>query len=406
MYTLNTMIKCNNPTKTKDGRVFPCGQCITCRKSRMLEWNVRGFHHLQTEKKASFITLTYKTRFLPKNNGESTLKHEDFQKFMKRTRKHFKNKHLSYIMCGEYGENGTQRPHYHAVIYGVDRKEWSEEDLSKLWGKGRVDLSKLPFSGNAIEYVTGYVRKKLLDRRGKREYLAKNKKPPYQITSKGIGKKWCINNFDLWGNNLSIASKYGNVPVPRYYIKTIKKIEGVTYKFNKICTTRIPEHYYKGGFSFSWGTRENKVDIRTNIVRYKMIENVFGEKTQIINKAIYKNHLRKYEQLEEVALKLDDSFYWLGKLREEKEDFWKWLYNKAREYVLWFGKEKEFIRFHEQTGKSDDYKYFQDLAWKKYLYAKKVNPEVPAEVANFARTKKDRETNGLFGLRNKVRDYD
>ena len=123
----------------------PCGQCIGCRLDRARSWSVRMMHEAQLVDEKCFITLTYDDEHLP---ADGSLRKSDFQKFMKRLRKEYSDRRISYFMCGEYGEE-NHRPHYHAVLFGVDfedvqvlRKRHrgklgrTSAILGRLWGLG------------------------------------------------------------------------------------------------------------------------------------------------------------------------------------------------------------------------------------------------------------------------------
>jgi len=63
-------------------------------------------------------------------------------------------KKIRFFGCGEYGERGG-RPHYHAILYGVDG---SEASIRKSWSFGHVGVHQL--TPAAIKYVAGYCSKK------------------------------------------------------------------------------------------------------------------------------------------------------------------------------------------------------------------------------------------------------
>lgn len=81
-----------------------------------------------------------------------------------------------YFACGEYGDN-TSRPHFHAIIFGLDfvtddpattRKKsgknprgdfyYSSEPLNKIWGNGRITIGQ--FNYQTAAYTARYVMKK------------------------------------------------------------------------------------------------------------------------------------------------------------------------------------------------------------------------------------------------------
>jgi len=82
-------------------------------------WNERPFNAL-------FVTLTYCDEALPE---KGSLVREDIKKYCMRLRKHMlthHNRKIKYMAVGEYGENGTERPHYHLIILGMKYERWKE----------------------------------------------------------------------------------------------------------------------------------------------------------------------------------------------------------------------------------------------------------------------------------------
>jgi len=110
-----------------------------------------------------FATLTYSNERLPPR-GE--LRHRDWQLFAKRVRRTLGP--FRYLMCGEYGEQ-THRPHYHALIFGLDIPDLDRRSvrrgypvfesplLSQLWGRGLLELGTV--TPQSARYCAGYVLK-------------------------------------------------------------------------------------------------------------------------------------------------------------------------------------------------------------------------------------------------------
>ena len=93
----------------------------------------------------------------------------DAARFMKRLRKKYGSQ-VRFFHCGEYGDL-NKRPHYHAILFGVDfahdRKLWSQKDgmklftsesLEKLWPYGFCTIGQVTFESCA--YVARYIMKK------------------------------------------------------------------------------------------------------------------------------------------------------------------------------------------------------------------------------------------------------
>lgn len=212
----------------------PCGQCIGCRLERARQWTARLTHEAQFHLHRWFLTLTYSDENLPPGGN---LVKADFQKFMKRLRKNTGSK-LRYFHCGEYGET-TWRPHYHAVIFGLEipdmrkygasskkgRDQWTSEWLNKQWGLGDVWIGT--FTPQSAGYVARYILKKVTGEAQEGYYKRIDERtgevvdllPPYvtMSTKPGIGDEW----FDRYGAT-DLAQDYCvlqgyQVPLPKRY---------------------------------------------------------------------------------------------------------------------------------------------------------------------------------------------
>lgn len=157
------------PTSAEYLRI-PCGQCIGCRLDRSRQWATRCMHEAKHHENNCFITLTYDQKNIPRDQG---LRKSDFQKFMKRLRKHADQlgyKKLKYMHAGEYGDEGN-RPHYHACIFGFDFKDkkfftsrndniiYTSAVLSDVWGLGYSSTGNVTWDSAA--YVARYCLKKI-----------------------------------------------------------------------------------------------------------------------------------------------------------------------------------------------------------------------------------------------------
>lgn len=153
-----------------------------------------------------FITLTYNDENLPED-GQVDVKH--WQNFAKKLRR--RHGPFRFLHCGEYGSK-TRRPHYHALLFGIDFHRdrtvfsskpdntiWLSEELSDAWShKGYCSLSPLNFA--TAKYVAGYVAKKLrrtdfwhlTDVYGSLPVPIETAKPEYITMSRrpGLGESW------------------------------------------------------------------------------------------------------------------------------------------------------------------------------------------------------------------------
>lgn len=176
---------------------LPCGQCIGCRQRRARDWATRCAHEASQHDQNCFVTLTYSDENLP---PDGSLRHRDFQLFMKRLRDKLKLHKPRYYMCGEYGPQ-TQRPHYHACIFGLDFQDripqgrsksgqvfYSSPTLDSLWQLGHATVQ--PFNQATAAYTARYVVEKLTGDLGRAAYGTR--KPPYNAMSRrpGLGASW------------------------------------------------------------------------------------------------------------------------------------------------------------------------------------------------------------------------
>lgn len=158
----------------------PCGKCIECRLAYSREWANRCMMELQGHDEAWFVTLTYDPDHVPisyfpdPKTGEAvpimTLRKRDLQLFFKRLRKHFPDGQIRFYGSGEYGSS-TQRPHYHAIIYGLHLDDlcvhkynelgqpvFVSDWLQRVWGLGFVTVGEVTW--NSCAYVARYIMKK------------------------------------------------------------------------------------------------------------------------------------------------------------------------------------------------------------------------------------------------------
>lgn len=180
----------------------PCGQCIGCRLERSRQWAIRCVHEASLHKDNCYITLTYADQHLP---ATGSLQLTDFQKFMKRLRKHFEPQKIRFYHCGEYGGR-YNRPHYHALLFGVDFKDkyhwvtnngnplsrsptlealWTNKDKQQL---GNCTIGRVTFESAA--YVARYITEKITGPDAQKHYGERT--PEYSTMSRrpGIGSNW------------------------------------------------------------------------------------------------------------------------------------------------------------------------------------------------------------------------
>lgn len=181
----------SNPRQWLEGIPFGCGKCLACRVKKRREWSTRLALEMLQHPCAVFLTLTYDEEHVPWCLDGRTLDKSDLQKFMKRFRRHLerlkgRSYPVRYYACGEYGQRGTERPHYHLIIFGVDHMDfdviqavdhaWREPAKQGSTAPGRsLGIWTLdPLTEKRVAYCAGYVMKKLVTPR--RFYKVQNGK--------------------------------------------------------------------------------------------------------------------------------------------------------------------------------------------------------------------------------------
>jgi len=193
----------NRRATTWEALDVPCGTCILCRNETARQWAIRIAHESKQWEENAFLTLTYSDENIPEHGS---LDYQDLVKFWKRLRKSTGS--LKYYAVGEYGDK-TQRPHYHAAIFGHDFVEgrivmrggdkplWTHPELEKAWGLGQVSVGALTFE--TARYTASYITKKL---KAKQQYVRIDPvtgeliklEQPRAFMSRNIGKDW----WDAW----------------------------------------------------------------------------------------------------------------------------------------------------------------------------------------------------------------
>lgn len=205
------IMTCTNPIRLGEGFVVPCGKCMACRVKRTQEWATRLLHESTYYKENTFLTLTYNDEYLP---GDMSLRKEEVQLFMKRLRKRIEPDLIKFYAAGEYGEE-NKRPHYHFILFGIGLKK--KDVMEKAWSKGFIYVEEV--NAMTCRYVTAYVQKKLSGPMARKEYG--DKQPPFQLASRGLGKRWAVDNLEYLNKYKGITVKGKRVGIPRYYTKVV-----------------------------------------------------------------------------------------------------------------------------------------------------------------------------------------
>lgn len=144
-----------------------CGKCFPCRINRRRLWAHRMQLESLVSSDASFVTLTYDDQHVPP--GQSLVV-KDYQDWLKRLRKVLAPQKIRYFLVGEYGDE-TQRPHYHAALFGVHPLIAGGFDgelgvVQSSWNKGFTYVGEL--TPDSAMYVAGYCTKKMTSRKDSR----------------------------------------------------------------------------------------------------------------------------------------------------------------------------------------------------------------------------------------------
>lgn len=339
-----TALKCKNPTFVK-GRVLPCRVCPHCLRKRYFEWSLRCRHELLWHKeKALFFTLTYcdekleKTALKPtsKYDALGTLNPKHTSDFISRFRKYCDRKlkkKVTYVYSGEYGPV-TTRPHYHFIVFGVDYNDISKKVLKNLWSYGHVDISRRAVTDKAIMYTIGYIRKKMVSLKGKKEYELNHRYPPFQRQSQGLGGRYALAHKYEWTKTLTFSYRGFNLPAPRYYQQLIYALEGVRVKF--LQRTCYPDNTFKEYFY------------------YKTFKNLKGDFTKQIIAVQARNLLSMKSRLEKFKNDYQLDFDFTPYFEDSQYNFYKQLSDSYDNYLLY--KDVNILDFNFVGKLKDRYK--------------------------------------------------
>lgn len=183
---------------------IPCNHCAGCRTTKAQGWTLRAILEQQQHLHSVFTTLTVDDA---RNTG--SLDKEAYKGFIKRLRERLRSTTATTIRhfgCGEYGEQ-TQRPHYHAIIFGLGHEH--ADTIEKAWGHGLTQTVQA--NRKTIAYTAGYVAKKL-----ESPYMDRDdREPPFlQMSRKpGIGAH-ARKHWKMWKEYA--VDNGTKMPVPRY----------------------------------------------------------------------------------------------------------------------------------------------------------------------------------------------
>lgn len=296
-------------------KIVPCGQCLNCRINLRRDWTARmcleAEDYASRGLKSAFITLTYADKHLPRDEetGLGVLSVEDLQKFLKRLRINFQRagiKHrLRFFAVGEYGENGTQRPHYHIILFGFDKNNPIHALLlNKSWSFGRLHVGDC--NDKSIAYCTHYATKKMTKSDDKRLF---GRPPEFTTMSRNPGiafffvesyiqiiekvKQYVFKNVKIYGKEFAIPY-YIRKKIKDFYsrfkpaVEFIKDPSSIVESYNTACRNFINNfgharfRYLVSGDSFSnyvfLGSYADTTQARDQLENYNKRKHLFRRK--------------------------------------------------------------------------------------------------------------------------------
>lgn len=180
-------IKILNPSRSYRSDVpkylyVPCGHCQDCQRVKHNEWFFRALmewnYYRSIGGTVYFITLTYNDDDLPYYTLPDGTQIKCFDKrhihnFIKYlriylARLHLEHKGIKYLICSEYSDVNTKRPHYHGLLFFpyhipcVGRNSLFTRLMETCWQHGFIVCSKFGWqiqSAKGIRYASKYVCK-------------------------------------------------------------------------------------------------------------------------------------------------------------------------------------------------------------------------------------------------------
>jgi len=190
-------------------------------------WATRCVHESAFHEDNCFLTLTYNNENLP---SDKSIRKEELQRFFKRLRKNLDiadGRKIKYFACGEYGQEKDEygipkeRPHYHAIVFGLS--PWGDDkwEAEESWGKGHIYTGTVTY--DSARYVAEYINTDYDGDLGNRIYKGRQK--PFKLSSQGLGANYAMLEKDKIRNGIGITVRGNHVSVPRYYLEKAQETE-------------------------------------------------------------------------------------------------------------------------------------------------------------------------------------
>lgn len=277
----------------------PCGHCPYCRYRMSRTWVLRLKLEAKRWQRTCFLTLTYNDSSI---HSDKSLHPEHLTGFWKRLRYYVTQKYgtsynIKYFSCGEYGDK-FGRPHYHAIIYGLD--ETDNDIILKAWQYGFIYNGKLTES--SIKYVAGYALKKL--GKDKLRFMRSKKYPEFIRASQGIGS-WIVNELPHFTPIIYIDGR------PEFlgrYLTT--KLAERFYPYSDLETRRNPvkqlalEEYIMKLDDLMWRYKDdydkldNLTKIQCNLLKFSFNRDTIQFKREFLAKYSQNKRLNQNEKIQ------------------------------------------------------------------------------------------------------------
>jgi hypothetical protein len=203
-------------------------------------WVHRNILERRCHKHACFVTLTYDELSMPARTDPrfgrvGTLVPSDMSNFIKRLRRRLEPNLIRFYGVGEYGEDKLDfvreifhfgRPHYHILIYNLEKSEETKVIIERCWQRGIVDVGEV--TDQSIGYVVQYAVKKMTGHDDRRLH---GRYPEFSNMSRmpgiGVNGLWDVasaimeHGLDEWLNDVPSAARMnGNLVA---YGRTMKQ---------------------------------------------------------------------------------------------------------------------------------------------------------------------------------------
>lgn len=232
---------------------LPCGHCPACQENYKNDWAIRIKHELDCHEHSVFLTLTYDDVHLSLQNLEyddgtyNSLQKNEVSLFLKRLRKLIAPRKVRFFASGEYGENFTERPHYHVLLFGIDKDDalfngkqpvYRKGELKyhyvtnkSLWPHGHIEISHREPDAGSAKYITKYVAKKK-GLSNLTEYSLKMIKPEFLLMSRrpGLGYDGIVAHAKFYATHPYGVLGKCKFKLPRYVVDKVDEVLDFDFK--------------------------------------------------------------------------------------------------------------------------------------------------------------------------------